>query len=136
MKILGLKLGSVAIAAVAVYATGALIYGVLFSSQWMAWSGHTMAEMEPYAGRMAFSPVMPILITLGIGLLIRDRGITNWLPGLKLGALIGLLIMVPARMYNWVYGTELVELLALDSVHLLLNAAIAGAVLGGLKAAE
>jgi hypothetical protein len=136
MRVLGLKIVPVLVAALAVYVVGALIYGVLFSAQWMAWSGYTEASLAGQEWRMALSPVMPIMIVLGIGLLIKDRGITSWLPGLKLGLLVGLFFLVGSRLYMFVYGNEPVQLLALDSVHLLLNGTIAGAVLGAMKAAD
>lgn len=135
MRILGLKLPAVLAAAVAVYATGFLIYGVLFDAQWMALSGYTPESFAGQEWRMALSPVMPVAITLGIGLLVRDRGITTWQAGLRLGLLVGVCFLVAARAYNFVYGIEPVGLLALDSLHLMLNGAVAGAILGGLKAA-
>ncbi len=135
MRVLGLKAPALAAAAVAVYATGFLIYGVLFSAQWMALSGYTAESFAGQEWRMALSPVMPVVIAVGMGLLVRDRGITTWQAGLRLGLMVGICFLVTARAYNFVYGTEPVGLLALDSLHLLLNGAAAGAILGGMKAA-
>lgn len=134
MRVMGLKAGPVLVAALAVYTVGFVIYGLVFSAQWMAWSGHTEASLAGQEWRMALSPVMPFMIVLGIGLLIKDRGIASWLPGLKLGLLAGLLFLVASRLYMFVYGNEPVQLLALDSAHLMLDAAIAGAILGAMKA--
>lgn len=134
MRVLGLKATALAAAAVAVYATGVLIYGVLFSAQWMALSGYTAESFAGQEWRMALSPVMPAVIAVGMGLLVRDRGITTWQAGLRLGLMVGICFLVTARAYNFVYGTEPVGLLALDSLHLLLNGAAAGAILGGMKA--
>lgn len=134
MRVLGLKAPALAAAAVAVYATGVLIYGVLFSAQWMALSGYTAESFAGQEWRMALSPVMPAVIAVGMGLLVRDRGITTWQAGLRLGLMVGICFLVTARAYNFVYGTEPVGLLALDSLHLLLNGAAAGAILGGMKA--
>ena len=135
MRVLGLKAPALAAAAVAVYTTGFLIYGVLFSAQWMALSGYTAESFAGQEWRMALSPVMPVVIAVGMGLLVRDRGITTWQAGLRLGLMVGICFLVTARAYNFVYGTEPVGLLALDSLHLLLNGAAAGAILGGMKAA-
>ena len=135
IRVLGLKVTALLAAAVAVYATGFLIYGVLFDAQWMALSGYTPESFAGQEWRMALSPVMPVVIAFGIGLLVRDRGITTWQAGLKLGLVVGACFLVAARAYNFVYGTEPVGLLALDSLHLMLNGAAAGAILGGMKAA-
>jgi hypothetical protein len=136
MRVLGLRPLAVLAAAVAVYATGFLIYGVLFDEQWMAWSGVTQDSFAGQEWRMALSPVMPVLIALGTGLIMRGRGITSWQAGLKLGLMVGLFFLVAGRAYMFVYGTEPVQLLALDSMHLLLNGAAAGAILGAMRAAD
>lgn len=136
MRVLGIKLVPLIVAAVLIYAVGALIYGVLFSAQWMALSGYTADMLVGEQWRMALSPLMPLMIALGMGLLIKDRGITTLMAGLRLGVMVGLLFLVAARLYNYAYGTEPLGLLLLDCAHLLANAMIAGAVLGAMKAAE
>jgi hypothetical protein len=136
MRIFGLKPLPVLLATIAVYATGALIYGFLFAEQWMTMAGYTEESFKGYEWRMALSPIMPVLIVLGIGLLMKGRAITSLGAGLKLGAIIGFFFLVAARMYNFAYGVEPVALFALDSAHLMLNSIIAGAILGGMKAAD
>jgi Protein of unknown function (DUF1761) len=135
MRVLGLKLVPVIVSSVAIYIVGALIYGLLFSAQWMALAGYTEDSFKGQEWRMALGPIMPILITLGMGLLIKDRGITTLQAGLKLGVMVGIFFLVATRLYSLAYGTEPVGLFLLDSAHLLLNAVVAGAVLGALKAA-
>jgi hypothetical protein len=136
MRVFGLKPLPVLAAALAVYATGFVIYGLVFAEQWMAWAGYTPQSFAGEEWRMALSPVMPLLIAFGIGLMMRGRGISGWLDGLKLGVVLALVFLVAARAYSFVYGTEPVQLLALDALHLLLNGAAAGAILGALKAAD
>jgi hypothetical protein len=136
MRIFGLKLLPVFVAAICVYAVGALIYAVLFSDQWMVLSGYTEESFKGNEWRMGLSPIMPILITLGVGLLMKAQSITGLGGGLKLGALVGLLFLVPARMYNFAYGIEPPALLGIDSLHLVLNGIVAGAILGAMKAAD
>ena len=136
MRVLGLKIAPVILSSLLIYVVGALIYGVLFSSQWMALFGYTPEMLAGEQWRMALSPIMPVMITLGIGLLIKDRGITTLWAGLKLGALIGALFLVAARLYNYAYGNEPLGLLLMDGAHLMANGMIAGAVLGAMKAAE
>ena len=136
MRVLGIKLIPLILASVLIYIVGALIYGVLFSAQWMALSGYTPEMLAGEQWRMALSPIMPIMITVGMGLLIKDRGITTLMAGLRLGVMVGVLFLVAARLYNYAYGNEPLGLLLMDSTHLMANAMIAGAVLGAMKAAE
>jgi hypothetical protein len=136
MRVFGVKAGALLAAALAVYFTGFLIYGLLFDAQWMAWSGYTEASLAGQEWRMALSPVMPVLIVLGLGLLMRGRDVTGWQAGARLGALVGLFFLVASRSYMFVYGNEVPELLALDSLHLMLNGVIGGVILGAMKAVE
>ncbi len=136
MRVMGIKLIPLIVASVVIYSVGALIYGVLFSTQWMALSGYTPEMLAGEQWRMALSPIMPIMIALGVGVLIKDRGITTWMAGLRLGTMVGLFFLVAARLYNFAYGNEPLGLLLMDSAHLLANGMIAGAVLGAMKAAE
>lgn len=136
MRIFGLKLLPVLLSALAIYATGFLIYGVFFSKLWMTLAGYTEASFEGETWRMALGPIMPIMITLGVGFLIKDRNISTLAGGLKLGLLVGIFFLVAGRLYTLAYGIEPVALFALDAVHLLLNAALAGTILGAMKAAD
>jgi hypothetical protein len=47
--------------------------------------------------------------------------------------LVGLFLVVAARMYGWVYSMEPTELFALDSAHFLITHGVAGAILGAWK---
>jgi hypothetical protein len=121
-------------AAVAMYALGAFIYGFLFSDLWMSYQGLTeeTAKTE-FAGqewRMALSPVMPLAITVGIALAMGWRGASGLAAGAATGALVGVLFLAGSRLYTFVYSTEPVGLLVMDSAHLILGAVMAGAVLG------
>jgi hypothetical protein len=136
MRVFGLKPLPVVLATIAVYAVGAMIYGLLFAEQWMALAGYTEDSFKGQEWRMALSPIMPLLIVIGTGLLMKGRGITSLISGLKLGATIGVFFLIAARMYSFAYGTEPAALFALDSAHLLLNGIIAGAILGAMKAAD
>jgi Protein of unknown function (DUF1761) len=135
VRVLGLKVVPLLLAAFAVYFMGFLIYGALLSEQWMALAGFTVDSFAGQEWRMALGPVMPIMITLGIGLLIKERGITTLVGGLKLGAFVGAFFLVTTRLYTFAYGIEPFGLLAIDSLHLMLNGLAAGGVLGAMKAA-
>jgi hypothetical protein len=138
MRIGGSSILAVLAAAVAIYAIGFLIYGLLFSEAWQSLQGYTKESMATaFAGkewRMALSPVMPILIAVGMAIVMGWRGATGLAAGVRTGFIVGLFFLVASRMYSFVYGTEAEGLLAMDSAHLLLNGVAAGAVLGGWPA--
>ncbi len=131
MRIAGVNLIAVLVAAVLIYAIGFVIYGLLFSQQWMAMQGLTEADMGKFEQwRMYLSPVMPILIAFGIGIAHKWRGASGLMAGLTTGAIVWLCLMLPVRMYSFVYGMEVMGLFEMDGAHLLADALIAGAVFG------
>jgi Protein of unknown function (DUF1761) len=136
MRLFGLKPLPAFLAAAGVYAIGALIYGLLFAQQWMTLSGYTEASFKGNEWRMALSPLMPILIVLGIGILMKQRQVSGLIEGFKIGAFVGIFFLIPARLYIFVYGIEPLALLGLDCAHLFLNGAVAGAILGAMKAVD
>jgi Protein of unknown function (DUF1761) len=136
VRVFGLKLLPVILSAVAMYGVGALIYGFLFADQWMVLSGYTQASFQGEEWRMALGPIMPLLITFGMASLMKGRNIATLGGGLKFGAMIGIVFLAAARMYLLAYGIEPVALFALDAGHLILGAALAGAILGAMKVAD
>lgn len=136
MRVVGVKLIPLILVSVLIYLVSALIYGMLFSAQWMAVSGDTPNTLAGEQGRMALSPITPIMVTVGMGLLIKDRGITTLMASLRLGMVVGLLFLVVAQLYTYACGNERLGLLLIDSAPLMTNAMITGAVLGAMKAAE
>lgn len=131
----GINWLAVIVAAVAIYAVGFVIYGLLVPPDtWMAWEG-TSAEQLAAVGdsRMPFSVVMPLLTAIFMAVIFKWAGVAGASNGAKWGAVIALASAVPAMMYGWVYGTGAVEIVMVDGVHLLLGHAVAGAILGGWK---
>lgn len=133
MQVSGLKLSAILVGAIAIYATGFIIYGFLIPAEtWMAWSNISQIEMERVGmSRMPLSPIMPIMITIGVALVVKWRQIDSIGAGAITGLWLALFFLVGGRLYNYVYGVEGLNILALDTVHLLLNGLVAGAVLGG-----
>ncbi len=136
MKVMGLKIVPVLVAALAVYLIGFLVYGVLFSAQFQAWSGISEADAAPYMWRMGLGWIMPIALSAGIANLIRERNIKEMVTGLKTGAKVGVFLILACQLYNFVYSTNPWMLLALDSFHILLISTVAGAVLTAMKVAD
>lgn len=124
---------AIAVAAIAIWLLGFLIYVVLFSEQWMTWMQLTEAEKNTDNGRMPFMLVMPILQAIGISLAVKWRNQAGWMAGLTTGVLMAVFFSIAARMYGWVYSFEVNELFGIDSAHFLLTHAVAGAILGAWK---
>ncbi len=133
MRVMGHNVLAIAVAAIAIWLLGFLIYVVLFSEQWMTWMQLTEAERDTDNGRMPFMLVMPILQAIGISLAVKWRNQAGWMAGLTTGVLMAVFFSIAARMYGWVYSFEVNELFGIDSAHFLLTHAVAGAILGAWK---
>jgi hypothetical protein len=132
MQIHGVNPVAVVVAAVASYAVGLIIYGFLVPADtWMLWSGIDKVDMDAIgASRMPLSPVMPLMIAWGVSLAVKWRGVRGLAGGVSTGFLMALFFLVGGRLYGYVYGVQGLEILALDTAHLLLNGVAAGAVVG------
>ena len=73
------------------------------------------------------------MIAIGVGLVVKWRQIDSLAQGASTGLLMAFLFLVGGRLYNYVYGVEGLDILLLDSTHLLMNGLIAGAILGAWK---
>ena len=126
---------AVVAAAIAIYAVGFIIYGLLIPTEtWMAWEGDTQAELAAVGdSRMPFGVVMPLMTALFMAVIFKWAQVAGGSNGAKWGAVVALASAVPAERYAWVYGTGLVEIMLVDCGHLLLGHVVAGAVLGGWK---
>ena len=131
----GINWLAVIVAAVAFYAIGFIIYGMLIPGEtWMAWSGISAEEMEAVgSSRMPFSVVMPLMTAIFMAVIFKWAQVAGASNGAKWGAVIALASAVPGMMYGWVYGIGPAEMTLVDSGHLLLGHVAAGAVLGAWK---
>lgn len=135
MRAAGIHWGAVAGAAVAIYAIGFVIYGLIVPPEWwMSAAGVTEAEIGAVASsRMPLSVLMPIATALFMAILFKWGRVAGAVTGAKWGAVIALASAVPAMWYGWVYGVGPADLTLLDSGHLLLGHIAAGAILGGWR---
>ena len=131
----GINWLAVVAAAVAIYALGFVIYGLLIPAEtWMAWSGVSAKDIEAVgSSRMPFSPVMPLMTAIFMAVIFKWAQVAGASNGAKWGAVVALASAVPALMYGWVYGIGPAEMTLVDSGHLLLGHVAAGAVLGAWK---
>jgi hypothetical protein len=135
MRAGGINWAAALAAAIAIYAVGFLIYGILVDENaWMAAEGLTAAQVEAAgAERMLFSPLMPLATAFGMAVLFKWCKVDGLADGVKFGALIAVASAIPALWYSWVYGVGPAWLTFLDSSHLLLGHVAAGAILGRWK---
>ncbi len=136
MRINGMKIVPVLVAALAVYLIGFVVFGVLFGAQYQAWSGIDEAEAASQMWRMGLGWIMPLALSIGLGSLIKSRNIKEVGTGAVLGAKVGLFLILACQMYSFVYSTAPWMLLALDSFHLILISVAAGAILTAMKVAD
>jgi hypothetical protein len=131
----GINWLAVVAAAVAIYALGFVIYGLLIPAEtWMAWSGVSAEDIEAVgSSRMPFSVVMPLMTAIFMAVIFKWAQVAGASDGAKWGAVVALASAVPALMYGWVYGIGPAQMTLVDSGHLLLGHVAAGAVLGAWK---
>lgn len=120
-------------AAAAIYAIGFLIYGLVFSGLWLKLTGYTKEQLQPHSWKMFLSPVMPILTAIGLAILFKLARVDNIAAGVVIAFQIWFFLVMPARMYNFVYSPEKIGHILLDSVHLLLGMLVAGAIIAGWR---
>ena len=93
-------------AAIAIYAIGFAIYGLLIPAEtWMAWEGDTEAEMQAVGdSRMLFGPVMPLMTAVFMAVLFKWAQVVGAGKGAQWAAVVALAWAMPAELYGWVYG--------------------------------
>src|SRR4029453_18809763 len=91
--------------AVAVYAVGFVIYGVMMPvDAYLAMSGMSDAERATAEARMMYSPLMPILTAVFMAVLFKWGQVADAVAGVKWAVVVGLASAVPTVLYGWVYG--------------------------------
>ena len=135
MRICGINWVAALVAAIAIYAVGAILYGFLIPpGMWMEASGIAQADMERVGmSRMVWSPVMPLMTAFGIALLFKWGGVTGLASGVKWAALVAFLSAIPTILYGWVYGVGPFTQVWIDGAHLLIGHCVAGAILASWK---
>jgi len=120
---------AIAAAAVATYAVGFLIYGALFSKLWMQLSGYTREQLQPHMWKMTVSWIMPVLTAIGLALILKMARVDNLATGLVVTIQVWFFIVLPVRLYSFVYSPERPGLLVMDAIHLLIGTLVAGAII-------
>ena len=135
MRAGGINWLAVIVAAVAIYAIGFVIYGLLVPPEWeLAASGITQQEVDALGGaRMPFGVVMPLLTAIFLAILFKLGKVADAATGVQWAAVVAFASAIPAVSYGWVYGVGPIELFLIDYAHLLLGHVAAGAILGGWR---
>jgi hypothetical protein len=135
MRAAGINWLAVIVAAIAVYAIGFVIYGLVVPEQWwMTASGITQQEVDALgASRMPFGVVMPLMTAGFLAVLFKLGRVAGAATGAKWAVVVALASAIPTLLYGWVYGTGPFEVTLIDSAHLLLGHVAAGAILGGWR---
>lgn len=135
MRSAGINWIAVIAAAVAIYAIGFVIYGLIIPAEaWMAMEGVTEAEMERVgSSRMAFSVVMPLMTAVFMAILFKWGQVAGASKGAQWAMVVALASAIPTLLYGWVYGIGPIEMTLVDGGHLLLGHIAAGAIIGGWK---
>ena len=122
-------------AAVAIYAIGFVIYGVLVPEEyWMSVSGISKEQMEAVGEtRMPFFVVMPLMTAAFLAILFKLGRVVDAATGAKWAAVVALASAIPAVLYGWVYGVGPFDMTLIDSGHLLLGHVAAGTILGAWR---
>ena len=129
MRVRGVPILPVLVAAIAMYAIGFAIYGLLFDTLWIRLSGLSQAEAEVGMGRMWLSPAMPLLIAIGLATVHRWTGVNRVGPALHVSVWLWLCFAFPVLLYGFAYSSQHPGLLLMDSIHLLLNFLVGGTII-------
>ena len=134
MRVMGHNVFAILVAAIAIYAIGFVIYGLLIpEEQYMAMAGITEADVAASQWKMPLGVIMPILISVGLSLAVKWRNQTGWMAGAVTGFLMALFFLFAERLYGFVYSAEDGQLLMVDTAHAFVTAIVAGAILGAWK---
>ena len=101
----GINWLAVIVAAVAIYAVGFVIFGLLVPPDtWVGWEGDTAEEIAKVGdSRMPFGVIMPLLTAIFMAVIFKWAQVAGASNGAKWGAIIALASAVPATMYGWVW---------------------------------
>ncbi len=136
MRVGGVNVFAVLAAALAIFAIGFVIYGVLFDELWMELAGFTRADAEAEMWRMGLSWIMPLLTAVGLAVVYRRAGVRSLGEAMRVSFVLWLCFSFVVLLYGFVYSDQRPELLAMDSIHLLLNLLVGGAIIAAWKGRE
>ena len=133
-NILGLKLVPILVATLLFWMLGFLWYGVLFMDAWMAEHGMAAGEGGSFDIYMAGGILTTFMQVIGIGLILKWRGVSGIADGVKTVLLMWLLLALPFTMYAYLYQAEHSStLLMIDGSHLFVGWLVTGIIHSVMK---
>ncbi|WP_395647951.1 DUF1761 family protein [Terricaulis sp.] len=134
MRVMGVNILAVIVAAIAIYGIEFVIFAVMMTpDQYTALSGYPQTDSAAAMARMPFGIIPPLLTAIGLALAIKWRNRPGWMSGLVVGVVLGVLFGLGGSLYSFVYGPNTVSFIAVNLGHYVVCWAVAGAVLGAWK---
>jgi len=132
---------AILVATIAFYMVGFLIFGVLFSEQWLELAGMTeadaMARNEELGAMMyVWGLALTLAQVLGLAWVMNHVGASEIGTSLKVGATIAILFALPILGYNWLYEARPAAAVGIDIGHLLIGYMLSCAILGAFRSRD
>ena len=114
-KIFGTNLLGILAATIVFYLLGFLIYGILFSEQWMTLNGITQEAAEAHADKLGIlmwigGIGITLLQVLGISYVLHQSSASVLGTCAKIAAILAVLIGLPLMAYSWLYAVSYTHL--------------------------
>src|SRR5262245_50198360 len=100
MRVMGMNVLAILVAAIAIYLIEFVIFGVLIpGDQYVAMSGVNADQMHPE--RMPFGVIPPILSAIGLALAVKWCNAPGWMGGAMTGVLAAIFLAFPVSFYGF-----------------------------------
>jgi hypothetical protein len=128
----GINWVGVIAAVVASQVIGLLWYGMIFSAQWTELSG-----MNPDASgaslAMGLGAVQNLVIAIGLAWAAAKTGASGWVGGAVQALYLCVFFGLGTMALRFIYGGDNTGLIPIDGGYMLLQYAVSGALIGGVK---
>jgi len=127
----GINWVGVLAALVASQAIGFVWYGVVFEDTWVALSGVNPDASSNAA--MIWGAVQNLVVAIGLAWLTARTGMTGWVGGAMAGMAACAFFALATLSLRFIYGGDNGGLIPIDGGYMLVQYAISGALVGGLR---
>jgi hypothetical protein len=128
-KIFGLNLLGIFIGSVVFFALGWLWYGLLFMEKWARMTG---IQMDPNAQMdmvpMVYGFLNVIVVTLGIGLLLKWLNVSNMVTAIKYSLIACVCFSLTTEAYWMIYAQKPLELFLINGSYQLVGYSLVAAI--------
>ncbi len=133
-KLLGLNSLGVLVASLVFWMLGYLWYGALFMDAWMAGQGLTADDAGEFDIYMIGGIVITIMQVIGVGLVLKWKGVSGIAEAVKTVLVLWLLFAVPFVLYAYLYlPAHNSTLLMIDGSHFLVGWVVSAVILSVMK---